>query len=356
MKNLKNSLYSALSSMGKFENSVFLNYPNYLNIGDHFIFLGTLSYLINTIETNINYIADMNNFSEAIMKKQDANTVILIQGGGSLGDVWYQRHQFHEYIISKYQDHKIIILPQTIYFRSKERLKKTANIFNGHKNLILFVRDRYSYDLASHYFNGCQVFLSPDMAFELLEMPGFDRGNHVTDSILFLSRKDKEINQKFSPRVLKIPNLVIEDWVSSEKRWKLGNPNYPLIQSIAQLYREIWQRGLLTPKEWIHRQQWQSQQIKNYQLDSLNALSKYYFSLSLVHAGIYQLQKYRLIITNRLHGHILCILLGIPHIFLPNSYYKNQGFYESWTNNISFCRFIEDTAKIENAIQELLRL
>ena len=33
-----------------------------------------------------------------------------------------------------------------------------------------------------------------------------------------------------------------------------------------------------------------------------------------MHSGIYQLQGYNLVITNRLHVHILCLILNIPHI------------------------------------------
>ncbi|MEM1169276.1 MAG: polysaccharide pyruvyl transferase family protein [Cyanobacteria bacterium P01_H01_bin.35] len=79
-----------------------------------------------------------------------------------------------------------------------------------------------------------------------------------------------------------------------------------------------------------------------------------HLSLSFLHSGIYQLQKYRLIITNRLHGHILCVLLNIPHIFLPNSYHKNQGFYETWSYDIPFCRFVSDIT--QDLSQILLRL
>jgi pyruvyl transferase EpsO len=75
-----------------------------------------------------------------------------------------------------------------------------------------------------------------------------------------------------------------------------------------------------------------------------------------MHHGIYQFKQHRLIITNRLHGHILCIIMGIPHIFLPNAYYKNEAFYDTWTYSIPFCRFVKDPSQIKGAAQELLDL
>ena len=42
------------------------------------------------------------------------------------------------------------------------------------------------------------------------------------------------------------------------------------------------------------------------------------------------MSKYNFVITTRLHGHILSILLGVPSIIIDNSYGKNKRFYFSW--------------------------
>jgi pyruvyl transferase EpsO len=74
----------------------------------------------------------------------------------------------------------------------------------------------------------------------------------------------------------------------------------------------------------------------------------------LMHTGIYQLSQSRLVINNRLHWHLLCLLLGIPNILLPNSYYKNEAFYKAWTYQIPFSRFVKEPSEVPSAIQELL--
>jgi pyruvyl transferase EpsO len=38
------------------------------------------------------------------------------------------------------------------------------------------------------------------------------------------------------------------------------------------------------------------------------------------------------VITDRLHAHILSLLLGIPNIILDNSYGKVRDFHETWTS------------------------
>ena len=36
-------------------------------------------------------------------------------------------------------------------------------------------------------------------------------------------------------------------------------------------------------------------------------------------------------VTDRLHAHILSLLLDIPHVVLDNSYGKVGGFVDAWT-------------------------
>src|SRR5207249_3440314 len=49
--------------------------------------------------------------------------------------------------------------------------------------------------------------------------------------------------------------------------------------------------------------------------------------------GCCLLSKGCVVITDRLHGHILCLLLGIPHVLLDNNYGKVRWFYETWTRD-----------------------
>lgn len=77
-------------------------------------------------------------------------------------------------------------------------------------------------------------------------------------------------------------------------------------------------------------------------------------SWSLMHSGIFQLQQHRLVITNRLHGHILCLILGIPHILIPGTYNKMESFYQTWTHRIPFCQYIKEAEQIKGAVEELL--
>jgi exopolysaccharide biosynthesis predicted pyruvyltransferase EpsI len=336
-----------------------LNYPNHLNIGDHLIWTGTLLYLNTVAELPIKYIASPQTFATEKMDKKDPQAPILLLGGGNIGDIYPDRQKFTQDIVKQYPKRQIFILPQTIYFKQDKNLQQAAQIFNAHEHLTIFVRDRYSYELARSYFYNCRILSAPDLAFQMvgipeLSFPGFPDSSG--NSILYMSREDKETNNCFNDLIREIPNVTKQDWISYARNWKMGHPDLRLSQFLAKSYRDLWQRGLKTPKEFLHRQQWLSQS-NTFRVLYRNPHQHWqHFSLSMFHSGIYQFKQYDLLITNRLHGHILCVLLNIPHVFLPNSYYKNQGFYEAWTKDLPFVKFVEQVESIIPSIKELVAL
>jgi len=58
-------------------------------------------------------------------------------------------------------------------------------------------------------------------------------------------------------------------------------------------------------------------------------------------AGLRLFSQARAVVTDRLHGHVLSTLLGIPNVLLPDAYGKNRGLYESWTRSLPGCAFAE---------------
>ncbi|NEP02195.1 MAG: polysaccharide polymerase [Symploca sp. SIO2E9] len=359
-ENIKAILHSALGNIGKLEECALLDYPQHLNIGDHVIWLATIFYLKDILKTKIKYTASLNYFSEQEMEKNVGKAPIIFPGGGNLGDLWPQIQDFKERIIAKYRDRPIIILPQCIYFSQLKTLSKAAAIFNAHPNLTLFTRDNRSYEFALKYFYNCRVINSPDIVFHLVNMPLPSLKFNPKRTILYLCRQDREINQEFSPTALEIPNLVVQDWVAYnwtyrdlgklvELRKLPGSVN----EIVKLLLREGWQRGLAGPLEWISRQRWEHCHPYAENFKDIYNPAMHRFSWSIMHAGLYQLLQNRLVITNRLHGHIICAILGIPHIFLPNAYHKNQSFYETWSNQIVSCKFVKDARELKAAVQEL---
>ena len=359
--NIKKTLHQNLAKVGRFSECALLNYPNYSNIGDHLIWLGEVFYLTDTCETKIKYTAaDISDFSAEEMEKQAGKSPILLQGGGNLGDLWRNHQEFREYIISKYHDRPIVIMPQSIYFASAENLDQAASVFNAHPNLTLFVREQKSYEIALKHFKNCQVIKSPDMAFQLADTPYLKYySSEKESSILYHCRYDAEKNNNFSSApIFTLQNLVAYDWITFHlDYWYLRElmlNNLQLSPSAMQITPVSAQISTANFLEWILRQVEQTFHTHSAKLDSLYNPKMHRTSLGMIHCGIYQFKRHRIVITDRLHGHILCVLLDIPHIFLANSYYKNESFYESWTHQVPFCRFVKNSSEILPVAHELM--
>jgi pyruvyl transferase EpsO len=58
------------------------------------------------------------------------------------------------------------------------------------------------------------------------------------------------------------------------------------------------------------------------------------FARARLRAGVRLLSRARVVVTDRLHGHVLCVLLGIPHVALDNSYGKVRSLLDTWTGGL----------------------
>lgn len=349
---IKELLRQSLGKLGQFKNCALLDRPGHCNVGDHLIWMGEVLYLTDVLKTRISYTANIYKFSAKEMEEQIGDAPILLSGGGNLGDVWSDEQNFREKIISQYKDRRVIILPQTIYFTQPENLRKAAQIFNSHPQLTIFVREMRSYEIAMKNFSSCQVLMAPDMAFQLVNMPELLLKPRVKNSLLFLCRQDRELEDKFPPSSLGIKNITVEDWTAFQYK-----NTQPRIEKIKELFKLTYgnQEGeKLTSISWASRQAWKYFHPYVAKLNYIHDSDSQHKSWNLIHHGFYQFSQYPLAITNRLHGHIMCLILKIPHIFLPNAYYKNEAFYETWTSQIPFCRFVKSKKEIGSAVQELL--
>ncbi|RMF26487.1 MAG: polysaccharide polymerase [Cyanobacteria bacterium J083] len=350
---LHERLNEALADLKNFRVCALLGYPDHYNVGDHLIWLGEVLYLTNVLGIKVNYAASIESFSAQQMEDAVGKAPILIHGGGNLGDLWSYYQKFYEKIVSQYHDRPIVILPQSIRFAYENRLAKAKDIFNAHPNLTLITRENKSYQLAKEHFTSCKVFKAPDTALEMVNLPDMLLAPKKQDAVLYLSRQDGELNPASSPQSIQLSNLIVDDWASYKYK---GVPSVKTWQGIVRLLKEGWQDKTIISLEWMSRQVWQKFHPWVKTFDMLYNPYMHRKSWNFMHNGVYQFKQQRLIITNRLHGHILCLILGIPHVFLANSYHKNESFYQTWTYQIPFCRFVKEAEQIMPSVQELLKL
>ena len=72
--------------------------------------------------------------------------------------------------------------------------------------------------------------------------------------------------------------------------------------------------------------------------------------------GIDLLGSARQVITDRMHGHIMCVLIDRPHCVLDNSYGKTSGLISAWntTNSDRSC-LVGDVAEALTVLDGMSR-
>jgi len=291
------------------------DFSNYSNIGDSAIWLGEVKYLKNHPQSKIIFCDCQTSLDR--LPKLPHETIIFIHGGGNFGDLWIRHQIFRLNLVKNYVDHRIIQFPQSIHFENESIFEETRNILALHPDFHLFVRDQESLSIAQSLHEGhCE--LCPDMALYLgnIEYPKLSKKS----KIFALMRTDKEkviaVNQQSDDE------LKVMDWIS-EPRFAMRTV-YRIIQRLAKVH------PLLQMLLFRH----------NYNL--FNALSSYR-----VKRGCEMLSSGRIVITDRLHAHILCSMMNIPHVVLDNSYRKIGSFRDSWQTGVGIC---ETAASFEEAV------
>lgn len=338
VESLKTKIVTELKFLSHLKECALLGYPSSHNIGDRMIWLGELEFFQNINKTKILYKASPKTFNPWEFEKKIGRNPIFLQGGGDLGDLYPKTQDFKEYIIQKYQKNEIVIFPQTILFQHRLNLEKAKKVFNSHPKLTVIAREQKSYGLAKEYFPNNNIILVPDMAFLISENVRNLAPKCLGTKVIFLSRRDKELKQEIS--LSNQTNIIVVDWLNTSLSPRFIDLRLKMKQSdlyIAKLIEKF--------KDKIVHIKTRRDLISNKDQAS---------SMLLVNRGIDLLSNANIVITDRLHGHILSTLMGIKNIFLPNSYHKNWSFYNTWTKNLGtsyWCNNIKDALDLVHDLQ-----
>lgn len=281
--------------------------PDYGNLGDHAIAIAEKKVLHEIFPEHKLIEIDCgtyNNCEEDLKRIISDKSMILITGGGFLGDLWMNMEGIVRSVISNYPDNKIIILPQSLYFRNKSGVEyeNTCRIYRSHRNLKMILRERFSFEEAHKILSEDKTFLLPDMALYLEEsMPPHEPGKHV----LLCMREDKE-------RILSDEKQKMIHDFFSERGWQISES---------------------------------SNITENFSTDQRD---------SRVMARLKEFHDADLVITDRLHGMIFSVLAGTPCIAFNNLSRKVEGVYSEWLkDNINYVRIIHSADEISDAFSSL---
>lgn len=285
-----------LKSKSKKYTHLYIGTPTHGNLGDQQIRVSTIEMLkdlnIKFIEINIAEFYYLQDIAFKNIK------TILLHGGGNIGDEYLYDAMIRDHVIRKYQDKKIIIFPQTIFYKdiNGSELKITKSVFETHPNLTLDLREKTSYEFAKNNFK-VKSILTPDIVMYSNYSKALKRKN-----VLMLLRHDVEKTTK---------QQDIDSIISSFK--EMGK-KVTLSDTCVSNKRETTKRK-----------------------HQLKRLFK-------------KISSAEIVVTDRLHGMIFCAITNTPCIVLSNYNHKIKDSY-LWLKNLDYIHFEENVEEIN--IQKL---
>ncbi len=290
-----------------------LGFPDHANVGDSALWLGQLAWLRRN-GVHVAYVAHPKTLTaEQLVKRLGPDGVILLQGGGNLGDLWPDGERFHQHVVCGFPQYRIVQLPQSIHFARAENLERARAVYRAHARYTLLVRDQQSLRAAQDGL-GIEATLCPDMAFGLGALPS---GSVPRTDVLWLSRTDHESAGHVPPLH---PGVESVDWLADGPSW-FPQAHQQLFQQFREHPRAL--RGLIP----------------------LWAAGCAPVARMRLARGCRLLGRGRVVVTDRLHGHILSLLLGIPHVIFDNNYGKLRSFFQTWTKDSAITRWAESGAQ-----------
>lgn len=270
---------------------IYLDLPYHCNIGDSLIWMGT-DYFLKRLTYQSLGNHSMDTFKFAPLPK---DVVILLHGGGNFGDIWHQHQEFRLKVIQEYPDNRIIILPQTVYYKSETVFVEDIRKMNLHRKLIICARDSYSAELLrKNCYNG-QLLTLPDMAFCIERKKLSTDTQPITKENLLLLRDDQE-----SPLDIKVKDFYSED---------MDIKDWPQQKAARR-----------TARKYIHR----------HTAEDTDTFFQTKYLPQRISEGVRFVSEYKMVYSTRLHVAILRLLLGQPVMIMNNSYGKNLNFYNTW--------------------------
>jgi pyruvyl transferase EpsO len=306
-----------------------VGFPNHWNTGDPAIWLGTQAALARR-GCSVAYQCAWQDYDRELMARQIGANPILIAGGGNLGDLWPNHQLFRERILAEFPENPIIQLPQSLCFEQEKNLDRFRAVCARHPRFHILLRERRSLASAEELLD-VPVSLCPDMAFGLGVL---ERPDVPTADILWLLRSDKESRGALRD----LPSgSVRRDWLD------LGVEDADAQRNAEELNARI-QGFVGAARDWPARA-----------TPVFSALAEAYEALARlrVDRGLRLLSRGRMIVTDRLHGHILGLCLGIPQVVLDNSYRKISSTFETWTALSAITRWADSIEQSMSQCQTL---
>ncbi|NAL19843.1 hypothetical protein GUB24_25350, partial [Escherichia coli] len=101
-------------------------------------------------------------------EKMRDDDIVFFQSGYNTHDLGGREDLMHQLIMTEFPKTEMIMLPQTVFFKSETRREQAARVYNDHHKLLFFARDPVSEQYARNMFPDIHVELYPDIVTSLI--------------------------------------------------------------------------------------------------------------------------------------------------------------------------------------------
>ena len=278
--------------IGKYKQVVFFDLADIENKGDPAITVGELNILAKLNLNVLTYCSyqcsdesmrDIRNFLNDSAMSSSEQSVVLSSGGGNFGGYKYNDYK-RSMLLKLFPTYNFLLFSQSTWFDFDDgsHLKFVQKAYSKHKHFTALLRDKASYEFTKATFPTLRPILAPDMAFGIGLVPRFFR---ATLDVIWIHRRDPEspgeMHPKFPPNI----SYKVMDWFSD----------------------------------------WPSPRGQNL-ID---------WSYMMTYNGFLFLQRGKVLVTDRLHGHILATLLDMPTVIIDNKIHKISNLRNTWTKGLA---------------------
>ena len=244
--------------------------------------------------------------------------LITIVGGGNMGSLYPDIEELRQLVIRSFPKNRIVCFPQTLDWdesaESHKALRRIVRIYSRHPDIHLCARESITYAKFKTLFkkqSNVKICFVPDIVMSATAEALGATDSLETKGILSCLRDDKE--SALGPRQRAMITAFLEN---------TGHEIHVTdTHAGGSQLKEAYRAKLLA--------------------DKLN-----------------QFRSAKLVVTDRLHGMILCLLSGTPCLVLPNSNHKIRQTWLDWLQHHPRIIFVEATKfdEIPNYINQLLTI
>ncbi|GAA3655895.1 polysaccharide pyruvyl transferase family protein [Microbacterium marinilacus] len=334
------TLSALREAIGDARDVAVLDAPNQRNVGDSLIWQGELAYL-EMLGLRIRYVSDLNGFDAADLRRRlPRSGVVLLHGGGNFGDLWIGHQEHRETLAAELADYRLVQLSQSIFFADEGRAAIANRVIGAHPDFTLLLRDGLSMERAATMLPDVRRAYCPDMAL------GYDAafpagGRTDADKVLVIARADRESASGLRgiPQDWLAPHrLHVTDWGqhrSDPLGWRLARTVLKLQRRLVAARRRLPVKPPTLPQALVQRA---VRLINESNVDS--AVSLY--------------SSARAVAVDRLHAHVLAMLLGLGHVMLDNNYRKLGAVFDDYTGVFSTANYATDLDEARARLYEIL--